>query len=304
MTLRRIAFVEVPRGAKPGFDHADVFTASTGSRMYVAHTGADRIDVFDCARAEYLHALDGHPEVAGVLIDSDLDVMLATDRGAARLSFYRVSDETLIAQFPVGQRPNGVALDPRQMHVYTFDLGDPPGTGCTATVVDLGRRAVIGQLPLPGRPRWAAYDRSSRTIFANIADPPSVIVLDTVARKIARTLAVPSAGPHGLAFISGLLFCACDGGELLVLDLSGSVHARLPLAGPPDVVMHDRDLARVYVAIGSPGVVQSIDTKAMRLIETVDTEEGTHTIGWDPTLKQLWAFAPQSCGAIVYQDSA
>lgn len=303
MTLRRKAFIEVPRGAKPGFDHADVFLAPGGSRMYVAHTGADRIDVFDCAKGAYLHALGGHPGVAGVLIDSDLDLMLATDRAVARLSFYRVSDEKLIAQFPVGQHPNGVALDTRQMRVYTFDLGDPPGTGCTATIVDLGSRAVLEQLTLPGRPRWAAYDRSSQAIYANIADPPAVVVLDTIKRKVTRTLAVPSAGPHGLALINGLLYCATDAGELLVLDLSGSVYARLPLAGAPDVVMCDRDLARVYVAIGAPGVIQSFDTKTMQPVETVESEEGAHTIGWDPTLKQLWAFAPRSCGAMVFQDS-
>lgn len=304
MTLRRVASIEVPRGAKPGFDHADVFLTRTGSRMYVANTGADRIDVFDCAEGVYLHALNGHPGVAGVLVDSGLDLMLTTDRAASQMTLYQVSSEKLIARFAVGAHPNGIALDTQQRRVYTFDLGDPPGTGCTATIVDLDAHAVIGQLPLPGRPRWAAYDGSSHAIYANIADPPGIVVLDTISQKIIRTLAVPSAGPHGLALINGLLFCASDAGELLVLDLSGRVHARLALAGAPDVVMSDLELARVYVAIGSPGVVQSFDTKALQLVETVETEEGAHTIGWDPVLKQLWAFAPRACGAIVFQESS
>ena len=51
--------------------------------------------------------------------------------------------------------------------------------------------------------------------------------------------------------------------------------------------MYDRDLARIYVAIGSPGLVQSFDANRPRLLETVETEEGAHTIGWDPALKQL-----------------
>ncbi|TME90129.1 MAG: hypothetical protein E6I44_01300 [Chloroflexi bacterium] len=305
MTLRRVASIEVPRGTKPGFDHADVFTARAGSRMYVAHTGADRVDVFDCSSAKYLHALDGHPGVAGVLIDSDLDVMLTTDRGAARLSYFRVSDETLIAQVSVGQRPNGVALDTRQMRAFTFDLGEPPGVGCTSTVIDLGTNTVLERVALPGRPRWAAYDSAARSVFANISDPPCIVVLDTGTPRIARTIDVPSAGPHGLALINGLLFCATDAGELVVLDPLGAIRTRLPLAGVPDVVMYDRDLARVYVAIGSPGLVQSFDAnRRPRLLETVQTEEGAHTIGWDPALKQLWAFAPRSSGAIVYQESA
>ena len=100
------------------------------------------------------------------------------------------------------------------------------------------------------------------------------------------------------------MFCATDAGALVVLDLTGAVRAQLPLGGAPDVVMYDRDLERLYVAIGTPGIVQSFDVRSLQLIETAATEEGAHTIGWDPVHKQLWAFAPRSCGAIIYQESA
>ena len=303
MTLRQVSAVAVPPGTRPGFDHADVYHAGQTSRMYVAHTGADRIDVFDCAGRAYLHELPGHPGIAGVLIDSQHDLLLATDRAAARLSVYRVSDESLLARVTVGQRPNGVALDTHRMHAYTFDLGDPPGEGCTLTVVDLDRGVVIAQRPLPGRPRWAAYDEAARVVYANISEPPCVVVIDTATGQVARTIPVPVAGPHGLAVIDGLLFCAADGGELVVLEMSGAVRARLALTGAPDVLMYDRDLARAYVAIGSPGHVQSFDTKSLRAVETVQTEEGAHTIGWDPERKELWAFAPRASTALVFADA-
>jgi DNA-binding beta-propeller fold protein YncE len=304
VSLRRIGFASVPTGAKPGFDHADVYTRPAGGRMYVAHTGADRIDVFDCERGSFLHSLDGHPGVAGVLVDSARDVMLATDRGAARLSVYRASDETRIGDVPVGPRPNAVALDTHEMRAYTFDLGEPIGVGCSSTVVDLATRAVVARIELPGRPRWAVYDASTRAVYANISDPACIVVIDTAAKKIARRIPVPSAGPHGLALVDEVLFCATDAGELVVLDLAGAVRAQLRLGGVPDVVMYDGDLGRLYVAIGTPGIVQSFDSKSLRPIETVATEEGAHTIGWDPARKQLWAFAPRSCGAIIYQESA
>jgi len=302
MTVRPVGAVAVPPGARPGFDHADTYLSAQESRMYVAHTGADRIDVFDCTRRAYLHALSVHPGVAGVLIDSQRDVLLATDRGAARLSIYRASDEALLGQVAVGQRPNGVALDAHQMRAFTFDLGDPPGVGCTMTIVDLARHTVVAQRKLPGRPRWAAYDDASRRVYANISEPSTIIVVDPVTAAITESIPVPTAGPHGLALIDGLLFCAADGGELLVLETSGTIRARLPLAGVPDVVMYDRDLARAYVAIGSPGVVEAFDTKLLRSLETVETEEGAHTIGWDPQRKELWAFAPRSSAALVFAD--
>ena len=304
MTLRQLGFVPVPRGANPGFDHADVLVAPTGSRMYVAHTGADRVEVFDCRGRRYLRALEGHPGVAGVLVDPDLDRLLTTDRGCARLSIYRASDETLLGQASVGPRPNGVALDTRERHAYTFDIGDPPGVGCTSTVVDLASYEATARIAIPGRPRWALYDRAAHVVYASIAEPPCIVVIDAATRSIRRVIAVPSAGPHGLALVGDSLFCATDAGELIVVDPDGRVHTRLPLAGAPDVVMHDPDRGRLYVAIGSPGVVQSFSTHEPRLLETTATEEGAHTIGCDPSLRQLWVFMPRSSGAAIYEDAA
>jgi hypothetical protein len=110
---------------------------------------------------------------------------------------------------------------------------------------------------------------------------------------------VPSAGPHGLWLDSGRLFCAADAGELVVLDSdSGEVLAQLPLPGVPDVVMHDPELRRLYVAVGDPGVVCSFDTERLVPVETVATEVGAHTIGWDPVGRRLYAFCPGSGGAV------
>jgi DNA-binding beta-propeller fold protein YncE len=241
--------------------------------MYVAHTGADRIDVLDCKLGAYLRALPDHPGVAGILIDTKRDLLLATDRGAGRLSVYRCSDETLLGRVPVGPHPNGVALDTRRRHAYTFDLGEPLGTSCTATVVDLASRAVLESIPLPGRPRWALFDRSSDAVYANIADPPLILAIDAGTRMPSRRITVPAAGPHGLALVDATLYCAADGGELLAIERDeGRVRARAPLAGVPDVVMHDPVLGRVYVAIGAPGVVQSFEANGLRCLETVATE--------------------------------
>ena len=41
MSLARVGFIAIPPGPKPGFDHADVHRQRR--RIYVAHTGADRI---------------------------------------------------------------------------------------------------------------------------------------------------------------------------------------------------------------------------------------------------------------------
>jgi hypothetical protein len=42
------------------------------------------------------------------------------------------------------------------------------------------------------------------------------------------------------------------------------------------------------------------DTERLEEIGTVETEEGAHTIGWDPVTAQLYAFAPRRGGALVF----
>src|SRR5436190_9844150 len=84
VSLERVGFIPIPAGAEPGFDHADVYRR--GRRIYVAHTGADRVDVLDCGQGRFLHSLPELPGVAGVLIDEEHDLLFTSDRGAARVS--------------------------------------------------------------------------------------------------------------------------------------------------------------------------------------------------------------------------
>ena len=303
MTLRRVGFVPVPPGGKPGFDHADVYRP--GRRMYVAHTGADRVDVLDCRTRTFLRSLFDLPGVAGVLINEEHDLLFTSDRGAARISAFRCSDERLIGRVAVGPHPNGLAYDRRRGRLYAFNLGEPVGENCTASVVELETLRAIEELPLPGRPRWAVYDRERDRVYANIREPAEILVIDCERLEIERRIAVPAAGPHGLWLDRGRLFCAADAGALVVLDRgSGDVVASLPLPGVPDVVMHDPDLRRLYVAIGEPGVVCSFDSERLEALEQVATEEGAHTLGWDPDGHSLYVFCPASGGAMVFEDDA
>jgi hypothetical protein len=302
VSLVRAGFIPIPQGARRGFDHADVF--GPARRMYLAHTGADRIDVLDCEARVHLRALPVElPGVAGVLIDQRHDLLFSSDRAAGRISVFRCSDEQLLGQVEVGPHPNGLAYDRERHRLYGFNLGEPLGENCTASVVALESMQVIAELPLPGRPRWAVYDRERDLVYANIRQPAEIVVVDCKRAAIVGALEVPSDGPHGLWLDSGRLFCAADGGALVVLDRnSGEILRSLPLPGVPDVVMHDSELRRLHVTIGEPGVVCSFDSERLEPLETVETEPGAHTSGWDPVGRCLYVFCPASGGAAVYEE--
>ncbi len=302
MSLALVGFVPVPHGAKPGFDHADVHVGSR--RMFVAHTGADRVDVLDCDARTHLRTLPELPGVAGVLVDEEHDLLFTSDRAGARVSVFRCSDEQLLGRVAVGPNPNGLAYDRRRRRLYAFNLGEPLGVGCTASVVQLDPGRVIAEIELPGRPRWALYDEGRDRVYANIREPAEIVVIDAETLAIDETLPVPSPGPHGLWLDRGRLFCAADGGSLVVLEAaSGEVLASLPLAGVPDVVMHDAERRRLHVAIGEPGLVCSFDSDRLVARGTVETERGAHTTCWEPVSRCLYVFCPERCGAAVYEDA-
>jgi DNA-binding beta-propeller fold protein YncE len=305
MALVQAGFIPIPQGSQPGFDHADVFRppAPGTSRLYVAHTGADCIDVIDCATQTHLRALTGLPGVAGVLIDSEHDLLFSSDRGCARVSIFRCSDERLLGQVGVGQRPNGLAYDPGRRHLYVFNIGDPPGQNCTASVAAVDDLEVISTIPLSGRPRWAIYDAATDRVFANIQQPAEIVVVDAKTMQLIGSLPVPAAGPHGLALDGDWLYCAADSGELVALHKeTGSVRGVVKLLGEPDVIMRDQRLARLYVAVGDPGVVHVVDERTVQMLDTVTTQAGAHTIGWDPDGRTLYAFLPVSNGAAILVD--
>jgi DNA-binding beta-propeller fold protein YncE len=301
VSLSRIGFVPLPAGAKPGFDHADVYRPDR--RIYVAHTGADRVEVIDGQRRTFARSLPDLPGVAGVLVDERDDLLFTSDRAAARVSIFRCSDEQLLGRVAVGPHPNGLAYDRERRRLYSFNLGDPLGENCTASVVDIDSLQVITELPLQGRPRWAIYDGERDRMYANIRSPSQIAVIDCARAAIAQVFAVPADGPHGLWLDGGRLFCAADDGALVVLDRdSGEALASLPLPGVPDVVMFDTERQRLYVALGEPGVVCSFDAEQLEPLETTETEAGAHTIGWDPDGRCLYVFCPSSGGASLYEE--
>src|SRR6266487_3058359 len=114
------------------------------------------------------------------------------DHGDARVSVFRCSEETLLGRIEVGPHPNGLAYDRSRRRLYSFNLGEPVGENCTASVVDIDSLEVVEELLLPGRPRWALYEEERDRIYANIRDPAENAVIDCDRTELGRTMLVPS----------------------------------------------------------------------------------------------------------------
>jgi DNA-binding beta-propeller fold protein YncE len=287
-----------------GFDHAAVHAAS--GHVYVAHTANNAIDVLDPVARKHLFSVPDLKAVAGALVSDESQLVFTSNRGENTIGVFAPGAHPKVTKIAVGHRPNGLAWDARRRLVLAANVGDPAVPhSYTLSMVDLDRGTMRHSIEVPGRTRWTLFDPEAQVFYVNIMQPSQIVVVDARSPdRVARTIALPAAGAHGLDFdpATRRLFCACDAGVLITLDAgSGEVLAEGKLSGVPDVVWFNPKRCQLYVAVGDPGTVDVFDTTSMKSLGSVATEKGAHTTAFPSSGDSLIAFLPASHRAALYR---
>jgi len=299
MPLLISQYVNLPLHQLGGFDHADVHIES--GRVYVAHTAVGTVEIIDGEHAKHLATLPSCPEASGVLCAQNDNMVFAAARGAGKVLVIDALTNRVLREVQAGSMPNGLAWDSKRKQLLAADVKDNH-----AKLIDPYSGKLISALELAGRPRWCAYSSKKDQFLVNIREPAGVAILAAEDMSQKAFLPVSITGPHGLDIDdkSGLVYVACDGGAVVVLDIStGHEEAVVPIRGGPDVIWLNIDRHRLYCAIGKPGVIEVIDTEKLVADEKVNTEEGTHTFTFDKKRQRLYAFLPKSCRMTIYKET-
>ena len=306
MSLKLKGYILLPAHKQTGgFDHAAVHR--TSRQLYVAHTANDAIDVIDCSSDRYVRSIPNLAGVAGALVSEERTLVFTSNRGEDTVSIFSRDAEEQAVKIGVGVRPNGLSFDPTRGLLLAANVGDPDiPNSFTLSIVDVESRRMIHSIPVPGRTRWTIFDPASNCFYVNLADPFQIVVVDASnPTHVMRSMEIPAKGPHGLDFDpkSNRLFCACDAGKLFAVEASsGKILLEADLSGTPDVIFFNAALKHLYVAVGDPGVIDLFETDSLNHIDTIPTEKGAHTIGFDATQNKVYAFLPESHRASIYLD--
>lgn len=298
MTLLISQYVDLPPHKSGGFDHADVHLAS--GRVYVAYTAAGTVEVIDGESAKHMATLPGCLEASGVVCAQNEKLVFAAARGNGKILVIDALTNRILRQAQAGSMPNGLAWDNKRKQLLVADVEDN-----NARLIDSISGKSISTLKLAGRPRWCAYSSKRDQFLVNIREPAGVAILEPESMSQRAFLPISIAGPHGLDIDdkNGLAYVACDGGAVIILDIStGHEEAVVPIRGGPDVIWLNADRHRLYCAIGKPGIIEVIDTQKTIVDEKVNTEEGAHTFTFDKKRQKLYVFLPKSCRAAVYKE--
>jgi DNA-binding beta-propeller fold protein YncE len=297
MSLKMISTIEIPAAAGSAFDHG-AFDPKT-RRVFVAHTARDSVEVIDHNAGKHIASLPGFPEAAGIVADDGS--VLVTNRGAASLAWLDGQSLKTQTVFKTGPRPNGVALVARQGLAIVASIGDEDHRSRLEVLSRYGNHYVVD---LPGRPRWCVTDAAAERVFLAIRDPSMVFVARLPTLHDVEHWKLASGGAHGLDIDHrhGRLYVACDDGALVEIDIGArAARERWPIAGVPDATFFNPATGLVHVAIGGPGLVETIDPRTGASTKAM-TAAGAHTTAFvAPDI--LYVFSPAHRGALVLRDA-
>jgi len=297
MALKPIGVIEIPAAAGSAFDHG-AFEPAT-RRVFIAHTARNCVEVVDRDAGRHLATLPGFPEAAGVVADGGQ--VIVTNRGAASVAWIDARSLKTRSVVETGARPNGVAIVPRGELAAVACIGDDSHRPELHVVgPDGGPRHSIR---LPGRPRWCVTDVDGSRLFLAIREPSMVLVGRLPQLDVVEHWPLPSHGAHGMDIDhrSRLLYVACDAGALIAVDTAtGRVRGEWPIGENPDATFFNPATGLVHVAIGEPGLIQSIDprTNARADLPTAPGAKTTALAAPD----RLYVFSPAQGGALVCED--
>jgi DNA-binding beta-propeller fold protein YncE len=297
MSLKAIGTIAIPGATGSAFDHA-AFDAKS-RRVFIAHTARDCIEVIDHDAGRHVTTLSGFPGAAGAVADDGQ--ILVTNRGSASIALLDADTLETRATWKTGGRPNGAVIVARSGLGIAACIG-VDGETPTLQLFGLRDRRHVS-IDLPGRPRWCVTDADAKRIFLCIREPSMVLVARLPDLGAVTHWKVPSSGAHGLDIdhSGGRLYVACDDATLVEMSSSsGEVTNVWPIGGPPDVTFFNPATGLVHVAIGEPGLVDSIDPRNGHVMRTL-TDAGAHTTALAAP-DRLYVISPAHGGILVLSD--
>ncbi len=170
-----------------------------------------------------------------------------------------------------GGDPAGIAIEPSGKRLYVA-MGDIVDGESHVAVVDLEKRAVVGQWPITGGPvpHTAGLDPVHHRLFVG-------------SRLIAHTGDVGGGHQH-------------EPGRLTVMDTeTGKVVQGLDSIGGADDLQYDAATGRIYFAgtTGTVAIFKEMDADHFELLGKVPTGAISKTGLWVPELKRFYSAVPR-----------
>src|SRR6195256_6608738 len=196
-----------------------------------------------------------------------------------------------LGRIPAAEDADAILYDSVSNRVFTLN-----GDAHSSTVIDAKAGTLITNIALGGKPEYGVSAGDGK-VYANLTDTSEVVEIDAKAAKVARRWSTaPCKQPVAMAIDSAhhRLFSGCRSGLMAVSDYqAGKVVATLPIGTGVDGAGYDAASGDAFPsnADGTLTVIHQETPDQYRVIQTIQTPQGSRNMGLDPTNHRLFVAA-------------
>ncbi len=188
-----------------------------------------------------------------------------------------------LGRIPAAEDADAILFDGPSNRVFTLN-----GDAHSSTVIDPRAGKLITNIPLGGKPEYGVSAGDGK-VYANLTDISEVVEIDAKTATVARRWpTAPCKQPVSMAIdtVHHRLFSGCRSGVMAVSDYqAGKVVATVPIGTGVDGAGYDAASGNAFAsnANGTLTVIHQDSPDQYRVVENVQTPQGSRNMGLDPT---------------------
>lgn len=253
-----------------------------GKRLFISR--GTRVQVVDPAKGSLITEIPGTTGVHGIALAQELGKGFTSNGGENTVTVFdlKTLKETTKIKLPDdAKNPDAILYDAATKRVFTFN-----GRSKNATVIDATKDSVISNIPLDGKPEFAAADGKGM-VYVNIEDKSELTSID--AKKAAVAATWPLTGceePSGLAMDqkNRVTFSGCGNKVMAVTNVdTGKVIATVPIGEGVDANGFDPETALAFSSNGDGTltVVHEEGSGKFSVLQNAATQRRARTMALD-----------------------
>jgi len=250
-------------------------------RLFIARQ--NRVMVVDEDSGKLLAEVTGINGAHGTAIAESSGHGFASSGNDQSVVMFDLNNYQALKRIPAAEDVDAIVYDKPSDRVFTLN-----GDAHSSTVIDAKAGTVVTNLPLGGKPEYGA-SAGDGNVYANLTDISEVVEIDAKTATVSRRWpTAPCKQPVSMAIDTAhhRLFSGCRSGVMAISDYqAGKLVTTLPIGMGVDGAGYDPASGDAFAsnADGSLTVIHQDSPDAYRVVQTVETPQGSRNMGLDPT---------------------
>jgi DNA-binding beta-propeller fold protein YncE len=271
-------------GGDGGWDY--VVPDAPNHRVFIGRQ--NRVMVVDMNSGRLIAEVTGINGAHGTAVAPATGHGFATSGNDSSIVMFDLKTYKTLARIPAAEDADAIIYDPTSKRIFSFN-----GDANSSTVVDAHMGTLVTNIPLGGKPEYGQSARNGK-IYANLVDSSQIVEIDARTLTVARRWSTaPCKNPVSMAIDTRhqRLFSGCRSGVMAISDYkNGTVVATVPIGRGVDGAGYDPVFRDAYASNvdGTLTVIHQDSPDSYRVLQTVQTAEGSRNMGLDPATHRIY----------------